>query len=63
MDQFMRLRNPNMSVHVKWPKLASIPPRWTKQAPTPPKRSQIMVWMWMKCAEEVMTHRNVWMRK
>ena len=27
LDQFMRLRNPNLSVHVKWPKLTSIPPQ------------------------------------
>ena len=33
MVQFERLWKPNLSVHVKMAKLASIPPRWAKQAP------------------------------
>ena len=35
--QFERIWNPNLSVHVKMAKLASIPPRWPKQAPNQPK--------------------------
>ena len=31
------LWKPNLSVHVKMAKLASIPPRWAKQAPNQPK--------------------------
>ena len=37
IDQFERLRKPNLTVNVKWPKLASIPPRWAKKAPNQPK--------------------------
>ena len=56
----MSLRNPKLSVHVTWTKLASIPPKWTKQSPTQPERSQIMVWMWLKCGREIVTPRHVW---
>ena len=54
MDQFVSLRNPNLSVHVKWPKVASIPPS-TKQAPTHPKWSRIKVRASLKCAGEIIT--------
>ena len=35
--QFERIWKPNLSVHVKMAKLASIPPRWDKLAPNKPQ--------------------------
>ena len=37
MKCFLGLGNPKMIVHVKLAKLASIPPRWAKQAPNQPQ--------------------------
>ena len=61
--QFMMFRKPNLSVHVKLAKLASIPPRWAKIAPTQPKWSWMEVGTWMKWLGEIMTPWNMWVWK
>ena len=63
MVQFERLWKPNMSVHVKLAKLASVPPGWAKLTPTHRKWSQMVVWTWMKCVGAMITHWHVWVRK
>ena len=59
MVQFKRIWNPNLSVHVKLAKLASIPPRWDKLTPTQSKSSLMEVWIWLRCVGAIMTPWNI----
>ena len=63
MKWFVSIWKPKMSVHVKLAKLASIPPRCVKLAPTQPKWSRMEVCTWLRCDREIMTPWYAWVCK
>ena len=60
---FLRLWKPKMTVQVKLPKLASIPPRWAKHAPNQPKWPQFSVWTWLRWNGAIITLWYAWVCK